>query len=146
MAIRSSIFLILLFSLFGSYSTLRYSLESLSFRYGQKFVFLFSKLDSDKDEPFIFAGVKFYPPISKSLATFGILTPTLIQDAAIWPLMAGVSAILHAETGSGKTLAYLLPLAKRLSRYYLEDQYPLQALVLAPTRELAAQVNALITA
>ena len=93
----------------------------------------------------IFAGVKFTPPLSTYLDTLGLHNPTPIQAAAIAPLTSGITAILHAETGSGKTLAYLLPLLKRLNdpSHIIK---PLQAVILVPTKELAVQVAADITA
>ena len=93
----------------------------------------------------LFAGVKFTPPISTCLDTLGLHVPTPIQAAAVAPLTSGLSAILHAETGSGKTLAYLLPLLKRFNspQHIIK---PLQAIVLVPTKELAVQVAADITA
>ena len=99
----------------------------------------------NSDAAKIFAGVKFTPPISTCLDTLGLNEPTPIQTAAIAPLTSGLSAILHAETGSGKTLAYLLPLLKRFNdpSHIIK---PLQAVILVPTKELAVQVAADITA
>jgi superfamily II DNA/RNA helicase len=93
-----------------------------------------------------FCGVKLVPPLSTNLAKMQVLTPTGIQAAAISPLTMGCSAILHAETGSGKTLAYLVPLLKRLYENGQLNQTPRQALILVPTKELAVQVAAEITA
>lgn len=90
-----------------------------------------------------FAGVRLSPPLSTALAAMGVLEPTPIQAAAIAPLTAGASCILHAETGSGKTLAYLLPLLKRmLCSGQTIDPTPFQALIIVPTKELAVQVAA----
>jgi superfamily II DNA/RNA helicase len=98
------------------------------------------------DKGFIFAGVKFKPPLSTSLQAMGLTNPTPIQRAAIAPLTSGLSAILHAETGSGKTLAYLLPLLKRIcGDSEGNDLSPLQAFIIVPTKELAVQVAADIT-
>ena len=70
------------------------------------------------------------------------LHPTNIQARAIPILTAGRSALIHAATGSGKTLAYLLPFTERLWREYdaNDDNGNQIALILTPTRELAAQV------
>ena len=85
-------------------------------------------------------------PISKTagyaLAKANFLTPTPIQGSAL-PLLSKdkESLILHAETGSGKTLTYLLPITERLWREdESEDVEGGYALILTPTRELAAQV------
>ena len=69
-------------------------------------------------------------------AALGFAAPTAIQAAAHPPLLDGADAIIEAETGSGKTLAYVLPLLAAL-----RPQATVQALVLLPTRELAAQVT-----
>ncbi len=66
----------------------------------------------------------------------GIVEPTLIQERAIPPLLAGRDVIGQSRTGSGKTIAFGLPLVERLDPQLRR----LQALVLVPTRELAAQV------
>ena len=94
----------------------------------------------------VFAGIRLRPPLSSSLRRLGISQPTPIQAAAIAPLTAGASCILHAETGSGKTLAYLLPLLKRLLGSGPVDSTPFQAVVVVPTKELAVQVAADIKA
>ena len=65
-----------------------------------------------------------------------ITEPTPIQAQAIPALLAGSDVVGQAPTGSGKTLAYGLPLIERLSKERVA-----QALILVPTRELAVQVN-----
>lgn len=72
----------------------------------------------------------------EALARTGIDTPTLIQTRAIPPLLAGRDVVGQSRTGSGKTIAFGLPLVERLD----PRERRLQALVLVPTRELAAQV------
>jgi superfamily II DNA/RNA helicase len=66
-----------------------------------------------------------------------ITTPTPIQALSLPAIAAGESVYLHAETGSGKTLAYLLPLLSRID----PSQPGPQVLVLAPTHELAIQIQ-----
>ena len=66
----------------------------------------------------------------------GYEAPSPIQSATIPPLMAGRDLVGLAQTGTGKTAAFALPM---LSRLDLSQKTP-QALVLAPTRELALQV------
>ncbi|MDR3385741.1 MAG: DEAD/DEAH box helicase [Rudaea sp.] len=72
----------------------------------------------------------------ETLAEVGYETPSPIQAATIPPLLAGRDVIGQAQTGTGKTAAFALPI---LSRLDLSRTRP-QALVLAPTRELAIQV------
>lgn len=73
----------------------------------------------------------------RALAKQGIQRPTPIQAQAIPRLAAGEDAYLCAPTGTGKTLAYVLPIAQRLD----PDLRQTQALILAPTHELAIQVR-----
>lgn len=72
-----------------------------------------------------------------ALARAGISEPTPIQAAALPLLMAGRDAYLHAETGTGKTLAYVLPLFCRIDT----SAPALQTIILAPTHELAIQIQ-----
>ncbi len=75
-------------------------------------------------------------PLLLALAEVGYETPSPIQAATIPPLLAGRDVLGQAQTGTGKTAAFALPV---LSRLDLSKSKP-QALVLAPTRELAIQV------
>ncbi|PPU39901.1 DEAD/DEAH box helicase [Xanthomonas arboricola] len=81
------------------------------------------------------------PFFDTALARAGHHTPTPIQQQAIAPMLQGRDLIAMAQTGSGKTLAYALPLLQQ--RCLAPDVAPrvLGALVLVPTRELAAQVD-----
>ncbi len=76
------------------------------------------------------------PDLIAALAKQQITEPTAIQIAAIPVLLEGKNAYLHAETGTGKTLAYLLPLFTKL-----EVNRPTQVVVVAPTHELAIQIQ-----
>ena len=77
-------------------------------------------------------------PVVASLAARGITEAFPIQSMAIPPALAGRDVSGRAPTGSGKTLAFGLPLALRVER--ARPARP-RALVLAPTRELAAQIE-----
>ena len=77
-------------------------------------------------------------PVVASLAARGITDAFPIQSLAIPPALAGRDVSGRAPTGSGKTLAFGIPLAERVSRG--RPRRP-RALVLAPTRELAAQIQ-----
>ena len=74
--------------------------------------------------------------VLKALKDVGYETPSAIQAATIPPLLDGRDVVGLAQTGTGKTAAFALPI---LSRLDLSQKTP-QALVLAPTRELALQV------
>ncbi|WP_296666629.1 DEAD/DEAH box helicase [Demequina sp.] len=75
-------------------------------------------------------------PILRALQDVGYETPSAIQAETIPPLLAGSDVVGLAQTGTGKTAAFALPILARLD---LAQKQP-QALVLAPTRELALQV------
>lgn len=81
------------------------------------------------------------PATRAVLTNMGITEPTPIQAEAIPALLAGKDVVGQSATGSGKTLAYGIPLVERLSR----DKRVVQALVLVPTRELAVQVNTVLS-
>jgi ATP-dependent RNA helicase DeaD len=75
------------------------------------------------------------------LASMEITEPTPVQVEAIPALLAGNDLVGQSATGSGKTLAYGIPTVERLSR----DKREVQALILLPTRELAVQVNTVLS-
>jgi ATP-dependent RNA helicase DeaD len=83
-----------------------------------------------------FADLGLEDAVLKALRDVGYETPSAIQAATIPPLLAGRDVIGMAQTGTGKTAAFALPI---LSQLDVSQQKP-QALVLAPTRELALQV------
>jgi ATP-dependent RNA helicase RhlE len=72
-----------------------------------------------------------------STRRMGFEQPTPIQQASIPPALAGQDVLAGAETGSGKTAAFLLPIMNKLLPM---QRGATRALVLAPTRELAAQI------
>ncbi|EJL6443623.1 DEAD/DEAH box helicase [Vibrio cholerae] len=76
--------------------------------------------------------------ILSALTEMGFVSPTPIQAAAIPVLLEGRDALGKAQTGTGKTAAFSLPLLNKLNL----SQYKPQAIVMAPTRELAIQVAA----
>ena len=84
-----------------------------------------------------FADMGLPPSLVDGLAKEAITEPMPIQSEAIPLLLEGKSAYLNSETGTGKTLAYLLPLFCRLNPA-LEST---QAVVVAPTHELAIQIQ-----
>jgi ATP-dependent RNA helicase RhlE len=82
-------------------------------------------------------------PILSALAAKGYDTPTPIQIAAIPHVMAGSDLLGLAQTGTGKTAAFALPVLHRfLAKPRKAEPKTARALVLAPTRELAAQIAA----
>ncbi|WP_267222975.1 DEAD/DEAH box helicase [Dyella silvae] len=83
-----------------------------------------------------FAALGLQPDVLRALSDVGYESPSPIQAATIPPLLEGRDVLGQAQTGTGKTAAFALPI---LSRIDLKPGKP-QALVLAPTRELAIQV------
>jgi ATP-dependent RNA helicase RhlE len=84
-----------------------------------------------------FTQLKLHPSLAKAIKDLGYVRPTPIQAEAIPPAMQGRDVIATAQTGSGKTAAFLLPIVHHLVD---KPRRSTRALVLAPTRELAAQI------
>jgi ATP-dependent RNA helicase RhlE len=84
-----------------------------------------------------FTQLKLNPALLKAIKELGWARPTAIQAEAIPPAMEGRDVMACAQTGSGKTAAFLLPIINRLID---RPRRTTKALVLAPTRELAAQI------
>jgi superfamily II DNA/RNA helicase len=91
--------------------------------------------------PLSFADLGISPPLVAALASQGIVRPFPIQALTIADGIAGRDVCGKAKTGSGKTLAFGLPLLERCAP--ARPRHP-TALVLAPTRELALQVAAVL--
>ncbi|RAJ13452.1 DEAD/DEAH box helicase [Olleya aquimaris] len=78
----------------------------------------------------------------KAISKKGYTTPSPIQAKAIPPVLQGHDVLASAQTGTGKTAGFTLPLLHLLSENPKEKYRPIRALILTPTRELAAQVYA----
>ena len=92
--------------------------------------------NGDEQDVQSFADLGLSGPVLDAVVAVGYEAPSPIQAATIPPLLAGRDVVGLAQTGTGKTAAFALPI---LSRLDLSQKKP-QALVLAPTRELALQV------
>ncbi|WP_179343965.1 DEAD/DEAH box helicase [Winogradskyella ursingii] len=79
-------------------------------------------------------------PILKAIQKKGYETPSPIQAKAIPPVLEGKDVLASAQTGTGKTAGFTLPMLHYLSNNPHPKFRPIRALVLTPTRELAAQV------
>jgi ATP-dependent RNA helicase RhlE len=84
-----------------------------------------------------FANLGLKPELLRAVAEKGYVTPTPIQREAIPAVLAGRDVLAGAQTGTGKTAAFILPILQNLASH--QARAP-RALVLTPTRELAAQV------
>ena len=85
-----------------------------------------------------FAKFKLHPDLLRGVKELGFTRATPIQDQAIPPALEGKDLLACAMTGSGKTAAFLLPILHRLMG---KPRGATRALVLTPTRELAAQIE-----
>jgi ATP-dependent RNA helicase RhlE len=88
------------------------------------------------------------PELLRAVAESGYTTPTPIQSQAIPVVLAGLDVMGGAQTGTGKTAGFGLPILHKLSEQANSSpspaRHPVKALILAPTRELAIQVEASI--
>ena len=85
----------------------------------------------------MFGPLELHPRLLEAIEGLGFTRPTPVQAQAIPPAMAGRDVLACAVTGSGKTAAFLLPIAHQLIE---RPRGVTRALVLTPTRELAAQI------
>lgn len=88
----------------------------------------------------LFSDLGLSAPILQAISDKGYTTPSPIQAQAIPAVLKGQDLMAAAQTGTGKTAGFTLPMLERLSRGERPRSNHIRALVLAPTRELAAQV------
>ena len=91
--------------------------------------------DSGDTEP-TFADLQIHPAVLQAVTDVGYESPSPIQAATIPAMLAGSDVVGLAQTGTGKTAAFAIPILSKIDT----DSRHTQALVLAPTRELALQV------
>jgi superfamily II DNA/RNA helicase len=85
-----------------------------------------------------FISFNFEPSLQEGLDAMGFDRPTPIQEMAIPVIMQGRDLIACAQTGTGKTAAFVLPILNKISK---SGSNTLNTLILAPTRELAIQID-----
>ena len=92
-----------------------------------------------------FATLNLAEPILRAVTDSGYTTPTPIQAQAIPVVLAGLDVMGGAQTGTGKTAAFTLPILNRMLKHANSSpspaRHPIRALMLAPTRELAIQIE-----
>jgi ATP-dependent RNA helicase DeaD len=93
-------------------------------------------MNSPDDDTVTFADLQIHPSVLQAVVDVGYETPSAIQAATIPALMAGSDVVGLAQTGTGKTAAFAVPILSKIDT----SSKATQALVLAPTRELALQV------
>ncbi|WP_167099040.1 DEAD/DEAH box helicase [Mycobacterium sp. DL592] len=92
--------------------------------------------DAAVSSPQTFADLQIHPAVLQAVSDVGYETPSAIQAATIPALLAGSDVVGLAQTGTGKTAAFAIPILSKID----PTSRVTQALVLAPTRELALQV------
>lgn len=92
-----------------------------------------------------FSDLGLAPELLKAIDEQGYTEPTPVQEKAIPPILLGRDVMAAAQTGTGKTASFTLPMLQRLKGFASTSmspaRHPVRALILAPTRELAAQVE-----
>ncbi|UCH47353.1 MAG: DEAD/DEAH box helicase [Betaproteobacteria bacterium] len=92
-----------------------------------------------------FSDLGLTPELLKAIEEQGYSEPTPVQRKAIPPILLGRDVMAAAQTGTGKTASFTLPMLQRLKGHANTSvspaRHPVRALILAPTRELAAQVE-----
>ena len=91
-----------------------------------------------------FSSLGLSPALVRAVVELGFTAPTAIQLAVIPAILRGVDVQATAQTGSGKTAAFVLPLLQRLQQGRQSTPRRVRALLLVPTRELAAQVGEVV--
>lgn len=91
-----------------------------------------------------FQALGLVPALTRAATDLGFTAPTPIQLEAIPAILQGADVLGTARTGSGKTAAYALPVLQRLQKPEAHSGRRAGALVLVPTRELAAQVGEVV--
>lgn len=88
-----------------------------------------------------FEDLQLIDPLLRAVREEGYTQPTPIQEQAVPHILKGSDLLGCAQTGTGKTAAFALPILQRLSSIPPSGKRLLRVLVLAPTRELATQIN-----
>jgi len=92
-----------------------------------------------------FSSLGLSEPLLRAISDSGYTTPTPIQQKAIPSVLSGRDLLAAAQTGTGKTAGFTLPILQRLAEKHIGSNRPIRALILTPTRELAAQVAESVT-
>ncbi|GLQ30796.1 DEAD/DEAH box helicase [Litoribrevibacter albus] len=103
-------------------------------------------MQSESTESTSFSDFELASELLESLTNMALQEPTEVQQRAIPAILDEQDVVITASTGSGKTLAYLVPLAQKILNSYEWLEQPkkgqrVQALIVAPTRELASQIT-----
>ncbi|MBT7889802.1 MAG: DEAD/DEAH box helicase, partial [Deltaproteobacteria bacterium] len=88
-----------------------------------------------------FSSLGLSEPLLRAIEKQGYTTPTPIQAQAIPAVLSGRDVLAAAQTGTGKTAGFTLPLLQLLDKTEPTKVGPIRALIITPTRELAAQID-----
>ncbi len=88
-----------------------------------------------------FSALNLDSKLLQAVTEAGYSTPTPIQQQAIPAVLSGRDLMAAAQTGTGKTASFVLPILQQLMSQPVNQPRPVRALILTPTRELAAQVS-----
>src|SRR5690554_3570564 len=88
-----------------------------------------------------FKDLQLIKPILKAINDLDYDKPSQIQSQAIPILLSGKDLLASAQTGTGKTAAFAIPILQKLAEEKQSNNKDIKALILAPTRELAAQIG-----
>ena len=88
-----------------------------------------------------FADLGLCDELLEAVEAEGYTVPTPVQAQTIPALLEGRDVLGVAQTGTGKTAAFTLPILHHLSAEHIKGWRPIRALILSPTRELAAQIG-----
>jgi ATP-dependent RNA helicase RhlE len=89
----------------------------------------------------LFSSLGLSESLLRAIGDSGYTAPTPIQQKAIPSVLSGRDLLAAAQTGTGKTAGFTLPILQRLASKHYDRNRPVRALILTPTRELAAQVG-----
>jgi len=95
-----------------------------------------SEAAPSEPKPPSFDDLGLHPDVKQALDDMGYFAPTPVQTAVFTPVSEGKNLLVQSRTGTGKTTAFGLPLVNKMVPTHRQPQ----ALILAPTRELALQV------
>jgi ATP-dependent RNA helicase RhlE len=97
-----------------------------------------------------FKSLKLSEKLQNTIALLGYVEPTEIQEQSIPPLLEGKDLLATSQTGTGKTASFVLPMLENLEERTKirtgDERYKIDALILAPTRELVIQIHEKIEA
>ncbi|MGL5695064.1 MAG: DEAD/DEAH box helicase, partial [Peptostreptococcaceae bacterium] len=96
----------------------------------------------------LFTDLNIIKPIQKALKEEGYSKPTQIQAKSITPLLEGRDLLGCAQTGTGKTASFAIPILQQIynDKKSFKNKRTIKAVILAPTRELAIQIEENFTA